>query len=71
MAAETNLPPYYYTLGEIGRRGKIDIPKRSQLIAAIQNRGYQASPTHINAEAIKTDTDLQDCINIARSLNVC
>ncbi len=71
MAAEADLPPYYYTLGEIGRRGKMDIPKRSQLIEAIRDRGYRASPTHINAEAIKTDADLVNCINIARSLNRC
>jgi len=62
MAAEANLPPYFYTLGEIGRRGKMDIPKRSHLIQALQTMGYRASPTHINAQAIKTDADISTCI---------
>ena len=68
MATEADLPPYFYTLGEIGRRGKMDIPKRSQLIAAIKDRGYRASASHINAEAIKTNADLLYCIEIARKL---
>ncbi|MDJ0725026.1 MAG: tRNA (guanine-N1)-methyltransferase [Prochloraceae cyanobacterium] len=68
MRSEADLPPYFYTLGEIGRRGKMDIPKRSQLILAIQNRGYRASATHIDPQAIKTDMTLLDCISVAREL---
>ncbi|NER51005.1 MAG: tRNA (guanine-N1)-methyltransferase, partial [Symploca sp. SIO1A3] len=66
MAAEADFPPYFYTLGEIGRRGKMDIPKRSHLIGALQAMGYRASPTHINAQAIKTDADINTCIAAAR-----
>ncbi|KAM3102527.1 tRNA (guanine-N1)-methyltransferase [Phormidesmis sp. 146-12] len=66
MADEAELPPYFYTLGEIGRRGKLDIPKRSYLIQALQTVGYRASPTHIYAQAIKTNANLQTCILTAR-----
>lgn len=66
MQAEADFPPYFYTLGEIGCRGKMDIPKRSRLIQSLQDRGYRASSTHINAQAIKTDADLPTCIAIAR-----
>jgi tRNA (guanine26-N2/guanine27-N2)-dimethyltransferase len=66
MEAEVGLPPYFYTLGEIGRRGKMDIPKRDRLIQALQERGYRASPTHIDAQAIKTNADLPLCIAVAR-----
>jgi tRNA (guanine26-N2/guanine27-N2)-dimethyltransferase len=69
MAVEAELPPYFYTLGEIGNRGKMDIPKRSQLIAALQTEGYRASITHINSQAIKTDADIHTCIAIARSIS--
>ncbi len=69
MEAEADLPPYFYTLKEIGHRGKMDIPKRSSLIQALQELGYRASPTHINAEALKTDADMSTCIAAARQSN--
>ena len=68
MVAETDLPPYFYTLGEIGQRGKMNLPKRSQLIQSLQTQGYRATPTHINPEAIKTDADLLTCIHLAKNL---
>lgn len=69
MSNEINFPPYFYTLGEIGRRGKLDIPKRSLLIQALRDNGYRANITHINAQAIKTDADIHTCISLARKLN--
>jgi tRNA (guanine26-N2/guanine27-N2)-dimethyltransferase len=66
MAAEMDFPPYFYTLREIGRRGKLDLPKRSHLIQAIQDQGYQATATHINPQAIKTNVNLDTCIAIAK-----
>jgi tRNA (guanine26-N2/guanine27-N2)-dimethyltransferase len=66
MAEEAELPPYFYPLGEIGRQGQMDTPKRSRLIEALQQRGYRATRTHINPEAIKTDANLLTCINVAR-----
>ncbi|MDJ0717104.1 MAG: tRNA (guanine-N1)-methyltransferase [Prochloraceae cyanobacterium] len=68
MQAEADLPPYFYTLGEIGRRGKMDVTARSRLIQALIERGYRATSTHINAGAIKTDADLLTCIAVGRSL---
>jgi tRNA (guanine26-N2/guanine27-N2)-dimethyltransferase len=68
MATEADLPPYFYTLAEIGRRGKMDIPKRDRLIQALQEQGYRASPTHINAQAIKTNADISACIATARRI---
>ncbi|WP_198648660.1 tRNA (guanine-N1)-methyltransferase [Cyanothece sp. BG0011] len=68
MIDESDFPPYFYTLGEIGRRGKLDIPKRSQLIKALQNQGFSATNTHINPQAIKTNANLKQCIEIAEKL---
>ncbi|MBD3882088.1 tRNA (guanine-N1)-methyltransferase [Phormidium tenue FACHB-886] len=68
MQAEAELPPYFYTLGEIGRRGKLDIPKRSHLIKILQGWGYAASTTHVNSQAIKTNATLQTCIEAARQM---
>ncbi|MEO0408839.1 MAG: tRNA (guanine-N1)-methyltransferase [Cyanobacteria bacterium P01_A01_bin.135] len=68
MVAEANLPPYFLRLQDIGKRGQLNLPPRSQLVAALQGAGYRASATHIDAAAIKTDADLQTCIEVARSL---
>lgn len=65
MAQEAELPPYFYTLGEIGRRGQIDIPRRSHLIQALQALGHRATATHINPQAIKTEANLPTCIDVA------
>ncbi len=69
MQEEANLPPYFYTLSEIGRRGKLDLPKRDHMIQALRSQGYHASVTHINPQAIKTDADLTTCIQVARNLS--
>jgi len=68
MQAEAELPPYFYLLGEIGKRGKMDIPARDRLMKSLQDRGYLATPTHIHPEAIKTNADLHTCIDLARQL---
>ncbi|MGV2826764.1 tRNA (guanine-N1)-methyltransferase [Myxosarcina sp. GI1(2024)] len=69
LAAEIEFPPYFYTLGEIGKRGKLDIPKRSHLIKALQQAGYRASTTHISDLAIKTTADIYTCIAIAKQIS--
>lgn len=67
MAAEATMPPYYYLLGDIGRRGQMDIPKRQRLIEALSDRQFRATVTHLNSQAIKTTAPLKDCIAIART----
>lgn len=69
MAAEANLPPYYYPLGEIGRRGRMDIPNRDRLVAALQSAGYQATRPHMEAQAVKTTASFSHCVAIARQLS--
>jgi tRNA (guanine26-N2/guanine27-N2)-dimethyltransferase len=67
MENESNFPPYFYTLGEIGKRGKMDIPPKMSLIQALQSQGYRATETHIHSQAIKSDADLTTCIAIAKT----
>ncbi|MFE4104714.1 tRNA (guanine-N1)-methyltransferase [Almyronema epifaneia] len=66
MEAEANLPPYYFTLGEIGRHGKLDIPRRDRLIQLLRDRGYQAALTHLDFQAVKTDASIATCIELAK-----
>ncbi|MEY3297003.1 MAG: tRNA ((26)-N(2)/guanine(27)-N(2))-dimethyltransferase [Cyanobacteriota bacterium] len=68
MMAEVTLPPYYYPLGEVGRRGQMDIPNRDQLIAALQNQGYRATVPSCDPQAVKTDAPLTACLAFAKGL---
>ena len=68
LQAEADLPPYYFTLGEIGRRGKLDLPKRDRLLQALHTHGYAASPTHITPQAIKTTAPFSVCVALAQDL---
>ena len=63
---ESDLPPYHYPLGEVGRRGKMDIPKRDRLIHALINLGYRATATHLSSAAIKTDAPFGIVVETAR-----
>ncbi len=69
MQAEASLPPYYYPLAEIGRRGKMDIPPRQTLILQLHQQGFAATLTHISPQAIKTDAPIVDCIQLAKQLS--
>jgi tRNA (guanine26-N2/guanine27-N2)-dimethyltransferase len=66
MQQEADLPPYYYPLGDIGRRGGMDIPNRDRLIAALWERGYRATMSSLEPQAIKTEAEFQDCVAVAR-----
>lgn len=68
MQAEAEMPPYYFALAEIGRRGKQDIPARDRLIQALQAQGYRASLTHLDPQAIKTDASFATCLAIAAQI---
>jgi tRNA (guanine26-N2/guanine27-N2)-dimethyltransferase len=68
MEGEIDFPPYFYTLGEIGNRGKLDLPKRSHLIRSLQDQGYQAAPTHISPQGIKTNAQMGEIIAIAKNI---
>ena len=68
MQGEIDFPPYFYTLREIGSRGKLDLPKRSHLIAALKDKGYSAAATHIEPQGIKTNARMEDIIAISNKI---
>ena len=68
MRSEATMPPYYYPLAEIGRRGQMDVPARERLIKGICDRAYRATRTHLDTQAIKTNAPLKVCLEIARDL---
>ena len=68
MRGEIDFPPYFYTLREIGSRGKLDLPQRSHLIEALQADGYRAAVTHIEPQGIKTNARMEEVVAIARKI---
>lgn len=70
MAAEASptLPPYYFTLGELGKRGKLDLPKKELLLAALNHSGYESRATAILAQAIRTTAPMEVCIQLCRQI---
>ena len=68
MQGEIDFPPYFYTLKEIGNRGKLDLPKKLDLIQALQNKGYKAAATHIELQAIKTNASMKTVVAIAKDI---
>ena len=68
MQAEVDLPPYFYPLGEIGKRGKTDIPPMAELIQRLRQQGFRASGTHIDTQAIKTDAPFAVCLASAQQI---
>ncbi len=69
MQAESSLPPYFYPLSEIGRRGKMDIPPKQALISQLHQQGFIATPTHISTQAIKTDAPFALCLQLAKQVS--
>ncbi|MEM8828882.1 MAG: tRNA (guanine-N1)-methyltransferase [Cyanobacteria bacterium P01_G01_bin.19] len=67
MAGEIGLPPCFYTLQEIGKHAQSDLPKRSHLIEMLQEKSYQAAPTHINPQAIKTNASIHSIIDCLKN----
>lgn len=69
MAQEADFPPYFYLLKDIGKTGKLNLPKRDNLIATLRQQGYRACLTHIYSEAIKTNASFTTCIETAKTLS--
>mgnify|MGYP001791830429 CR=1 FL=1 len=68
MRAEAEMPPYFYLLAEIGRRGKTEMPPRAARIDMLCDRGYEATRTHIHEPAIKTTAPMAVCLDISRQI---
>jgi tRNA (guanine26-N2/guanine27-N2)-dimethyltransferase len=69
MADEVLMPPYFFPVAEIGRRGKMDIPRRDRILQDLQHQGYAASLTHIHPQAFKTNAPFQTCLHLATQLS--
>ncbi len=60
--------PFFYDLNQLCSLNKLTIPKKEKIIQAIKNKNFQASPTHFNYSAIKTNAPLQKIILIIKKI---
>ncbi|AFY38437.1 N(2),N(2)-dimethylguanosine tRNA methyltransferase [[Leptolyngbya] sp. PCC 7376] len=69
MQSESEFPPYFFPLKEIGYRGKLDLPPLDQLLTALQTKDFQSSRTHIQTQAIKTNASMQEIVAIILNIS--
>ena len=53
------LTPWYYDAGEIGKKNKYSIPSPRVLIDRLRELGYEASQTHFDGQALRTNFPLE------------
>lgn len=56
----------YYNLPKIFKKHKLKQMKKEILFEKIQNKGFNASNTHFNAESIRSDINLKELLEILR-----
>ncbi|BFI28114.1 tRNA (guanine26-N2/guanine27-N2)-dimethyltransferase [Marchantia polymorpha subsp. ruderalis] len=68
--SQPGLPSGYIEMHEVGKRGKLQTtPRRNDFIQLLQQEGFVASRSHVNANAVKTNCPMDKCIELARSMN--
>lgn len=58
LRAEADAPAFWAELGALRRELGTDAPKRDALRAKLVETGFQAAPTHMDPQGIRTDADL-------------
>ncbi|KAL3695883.1 hypothetical protein R1sor_009959 [Riccia sorocarpa] len=68
--SEPGLPSGYIKMDEIGKRGKVRVPRRKDFIDRLQQEGYVASRSHVERRAVKTNCPMDKCIELVRSMEI-
>ncbi|TVU18828.1 hypothetical protein EJB05_34943, partial [Eragrostis curvula] len=66
--SDPRLPPGYIRLDEISHRAKVNSPPLGTLINSLRKEGFAACRSHIGANAIKTNSPISSCIDVAREI---
>lgn len=64
ISAEINAPPTYYVIDKVSDKFGLLTPPKKQVLRALINLGYQASPTHFNYKGVKTNASAKLVKNI-------
>ncbi|KAK7282427.1 hypothetical protein RIF29_11179 [Crotalaria pallida] len=66
--SDPKLPFGYIKLDQMACRAKTNSPPLKTLMSAMHKKGYAASRSHIETNAIKTNCPMTECISIAKEL---
>ena len=68
LASEAPGPPLYYSLPRLCDAVGISIPPTRELVSALRSRGWWASRTHFDPQAVRTDAPVEEVVEAIRAL---
>jgi tRNA (guanine26-N2/guanine27-N2)-dimethyltransferase len=66
---EAELLTPFYNIHELCSKHKLQVPKRKDVIEALEATGYPVSRTHFSDTGLRTDAPLDDILRILRNPN--
>jgi tRNA (guanine26-N2/guanine27-N2)-dimethyltransferase len=66
-SGEAEEPPTYYVLDKLSAKLGLPAPSVEAILGALNDKGFQAVPTHFNSRGIKTNASAQTMQNIVKS----
>jgi tRNA (guanine26-N2/guanine27-N2)-dimethyltransferase len=67
--SEAEMITPFYDIHELCSKHKLQVPKRVDVIEALEDTGYPVSRTHFSDTGLRTDAPLDDVLNILKQLN--
>lgn len=68
LQGEADLPPFFVTTRDLGRRMRGSPPKLDAFVSVLRGMGYRAARTHFHATGVKTDAPPEDVLRGYRAL---
>ena len=65
---EAVAPPLLYDVHEIAPRAGVDVPRTEALLAALRERGFTVTRTHLHGRGIKTDATAAQLVDVMRGI---
>ena len=68
LAQESDAPPLFYDIHEMGSRARVGSPRSEALHEALRANGFSVAPVHFNRLGIRTNAKAKDVLAIVRAL---
>ncbi|HDJ25939.1 MAG TPA: hypothetical protein ENF34_01315 [Candidatus Bathyarchaeota archaeon] len=67
---EASSPPTYYSLPVLCHFLNVSIPPVREVVGALRERGWLATRTHFDTQAVKTDAPAREVVEVVRELSL-